>query len=259
MRRSGFMKVDHVTRRVALVASALAAIPGCGEEDAAPAGCPVEHQIGGVCAGVPAAPLCDGEFCVAQVACAETIYVRDDASLQAAIAGAGAGTCIALAPGSYGTAVLPGGVSLLGRWAGSVSVAGVWLRAGEGAVVRGITVGGGGIVVNGAASVRIESVLASRSKYDGIAVHAGSSVSLITSTVEHAERYGLNAEDPIAVSVEASVFAANSKGGIFTQCLDMCAGCLASCDCEVQPSLSARASVVRVYLVMLFVVLGLCV
>ena len=43
------------------------------------------------------------------------IHAKTDAELQAATAMAKAGTCISLAPGTYGAAALPGGVSLLGR------------------------------------------------------------------------------------------------------------------------------------------------
>src|SRR5262245_12092315 len=87
-----------------LVAIALAkALAGCG------GGCPEGQQAGGICAGVPAEPVCGEEACTEGVACSATIEVDSAAALASAASSAAAGACIVLKPGSYPAVALPGG------------------------------------------------------------------------------------------------------------------------------------------------------
>jgi len=227
--------------KACLLAALLAGLSGCSEE-AAPVVCPAGNEIRGVCAGVPAALVCGRHLCTSVtegVVCVRTVEVNDDAGLQAAIAGATAGTCLALAPGSYGTANLPGGVRLLGRSADAVSLEGVTLGAGAGAVLRGVSVRTGGVKVEGVKAATIASVRVSGSVSDGIEVLPGSSVTIVTSTVEGAQRYGLSAMDAADVTVEQSAFSKNAAAGVWAQCG------VNGCDCTVEAKLSIESSIVR--------------
>ncbi|KYF72881.1 hypothetical protein BE17_47955 [Sorangium cellulosum] len=216
----------------------LAGLAGCGaDEPRGPEGCPAEDEIRGVCAGVPRAAICDEETCTAGVACAVVARARSDAELQAAAAAAAPGTCIALAPGAYGAVALPGGVSVLGRSAGDVTVHEVVLDPGEGAVVRGLTTSM--IRVGGAARAKIESVRVRGSADSGVIVDARSSVDVTTSTIEGAALYGLFAVDPFAVSLDRVVIAGSGGPGLWVA---------SSADCAeppAQPALDVKSSIVR--------------
>src|SRR5579883_1639577 len=97
---------------------------------APPAGCGDGVAVSDGCAGVPAGPVCGDATCTQGVTCAKVVSAASDADLQGALASAQAGTCIALQPGTYGDAALPGGVSLLGRSAADVHVDGVTVGPG---------------------------------------------------------------------------------------------------------------------------------
>src|SRR5262245_7329394 len=116
--------------------AALALSPlACAPSPAAPsAPCPAERVIEGQCAGV----ACEGEPWTGGVQCADVLEVASSADLAQISASAPSGACIALAPGTYPEVSLPGGVSLLGRGAGFVTVRGVVIGAGTGTVVRGL-------------------------------------------------------------------------------------------------------------------------
>ncbi|WP_437521421.1 right-handed parallel beta-helix repeat-containing protein [Sorangium sp. So ce726] len=223
-----------VARGMVLV-GLLGVLAGCGDDG--PKGCPTEDEIRGVCAGVPQAAVCDDDLCVDDVTCAGIERVGSDAELQAAAAAAVPGTCIALAPGTYGAVALPGGVSLLGRAAGSVTVREVALEAGEGAVVRGLTTSM--IRVRGATGAKVESVRVRGSAESGMLVDPGSSVAVSASRIEGAAIYGLFATDPLAVTLERVVIAGSGGPGLWVE---------SSADCaepSVQPALEVKRSIVR--------------
>jgi len=222
---------------LSLLAALLAAPSGCGGVQE-PAGCPETDEIRGQCAGVPQGAVCAGDTCTSGVDCAETVTVADDASLEAALASAAAGTCIALAPGSYGAVSLPGGVSLLGRSAESVSVQGITLAPGTGAVVRGIAVGGGGIEVQADGAARIESVRVSGASAAGLDVAEGASVTLVASTIEGSARHGIAVADGAMVTMENTILQENDGPGLW-------AACSADCDCAAPPDVVLKSSIVR--------------
>ena len=160
---------------------ALASLAGCSEDEPNPvpaSGCPAEDKLDGVCVGAPA-KVCDSDPCTQDLSCTSTTQVADDAALASALDGAGPGSCIALAPGSYGEVQLPNGVALLGRSAAEVQVAKITMGAGSGSVVRGLRVGGGGLLVAGATDARVDSVKVSGASAEGVVVSAGSSVCLL--------------------------------------------------------------------------------
>ena len=191
--------------------------------------CPEGRRIAGVCAGVPPGPVCSDEACTADVACSQTVKVDDDPTLQAALTVAKAGTCIALGPGVYGDAAVPGGVSLLGVGAESVEVASVVVGAGEKSVLRGFAVAGG-ILLQGAMHTRIVSVRVTGSAGDGVEVGSDSSVAVETSEIGGAARYGIGAFDSGDVQATESVIEGAEGGGLWMSCT-------AECDCAAVPTL----------------------
>ena len=215
-------------------------IAGCGEENPATPTCAAEDMIGGVCAGIPVADVCGADTCTEGVMCAEVRSATNNAELTSALMGASAGTCISLAPGSYSAVNLPGGVSLLGRSATDVNVAGVVIGAGNGAVVRGLSVGGGGVrVMAGAMGTRLESLRISGDN-DGIAFDPGSSGSIVTSEIAGSGRVGIFAQDA-DITVEGSVVRGASERGISFAGTS----CDAACTCTSRPKLVMKGSVIR--------------
>jgi len=184
---------------------------------------------------VPDGNVCGGDTCTDGVTCASVVKAKDDAELQAAIASATAGACIALTGSTYGDAALPGGVSLLGRGASLASVHSVTVNAGTGAVVRGVTVGGGGIAIaNGATSVRIDSVHVLKPDANGITLGTGSSATIASSTLEGAgsatDSHGplggnaIFAAEAASLDIEKTYIGQTYGPGIWAQsCSDGCA------------------------------------
>jgi hypothetical protein len=119
---------------------------GCASIAVVPVDCEEEHRVGDVCAGVPPGPVCDEDYWTEGVPCAVVHQVDSGASFAAAVGSAQAGSCIALAPGAYGSVILPPGVSLLGGGADCVTLAGIEV-SGEGVVVRGVTITAGSLQV----------------------------------------------------------------------------------------------------------------
>ncbi|WP_437967527.1 right-handed parallel beta-helix repeat-containing protein [Sorangium sp. So ce260] len=229
--------------RAALVLTAAAALGpaalGCASDpEPPPSGCPGARTASGACIGVPAGALCDGDFCAASVDCAEVIEVRGDAALSPAAEAARPGACLALGPGVYGPVALPPGVSLLGRGAGSVTVAAVSLAAGDGAVLRGLTVGEGGVALAAGARARIEAVRVAGSASDGVTLGLGASLDVVDSSIEGSARYGLSAFDAARVSVARSVVSGSRGPGLWAQC----AG---GCDCEAPVELDVEDAILR--------------
>ncbi|WP_437501076.1 right-handed parallel beta-helix repeat-containing protein [Sorangium sp. So ce1099] len=219
-----------------------ATVAGCGGDGPASAVCPESNLVRGVCAGVPAGDVCDDETCTEGVACSSVVEVASDDELASAAEAAVTGTCIALLAGRYGMVSVPGSVSLLGRSADAVEVQGIVLAAGEGAVVRGLSVAGEGVSVQGATGVRIASVRVreTRSGRPGVEVASGSSVTIVASEIAGPGHAGIFAVDA-AVTVERSVVSGAQRGGIDIQGH----GCDPDCACTSRPALLVKSSVIR--------------
>ncbi|AUX39977.1 hypothetical protein SOCE26_013720 [Sorangium cellulosum] len=224
--------------------AACATVAGCGGDETASATCPEGNLVRGVCAGVPAGEVCAGETCTEGAACTSVVDVTSEDELAAAAEAAAAGTCIALREGRYGVLSVPGGVSLLGRSAAAVEVQGVVLAAGEGAVVRGLTVGREGVSVQGATGVRIDSVRVVGERgheRPGVEIRPGSSIAIVDSEIIDSGHVGVFAVDA-DVTLERSVVAGAQRGGIVIQGQ----GCdQESCACASRPALEVKSSVIR--------------
>lgn len=203
---------------------------GCGGEDETAAG-PCPFQVAGECVGVPDQPVCDADYCTGGADCAQVVQVASQPELSAAAAGAAAGTCIALAPGRYDAVDLPGGVSLLGKGAGVVTLSSVSLGQGSGALLRGVHVEGGGVHLTGVQAGRIESVRVSASAQSGIDLADGSSVVMVTSEVLTSADYGIRGLGATGLTVERSVLADGEGPGLWVQCAEGCA-------CATRPTVS---------------------
>jgi len=212
------------------------ALGGCGD-DATPTDtdCPAGHKIGSVCAGVPKGALCGDDVCTSGVTCSTTATVSSDAALSSATGSAQPGTCIALAAGSYSDAVLPAGVSLLGKGADLVKLQHVSVAGGSGVVVRGLSVAGSGVQVQGEA--KLESVRITGSSGVGLALDAGAAVSVVTSEITKSKLEGIFAESG-TLSLKASILDSNGASGLWAQCAT-------GCDCPMPPELSLSDVLVR--------------
>lgn len=219
---------------------------GCGDEEEPPpvvATCADADKIAGVCVGVPPGNVCDSDPCTKDVTCAEVIPIGNDAELHQKAQAAVAGACLSLAPGQYTAVSLPGGVSLLGRSAAAVKIDAIVLGAGAGAVVRGLAVGPGGVELQGATSVRIESVRVTGDPAvtrDGVTLNAGASATIVTSTLDGAGRVGVFAADA-DVTLDRCIVSGAHAAGIWVEG----SGCDASCACSQRPTLTITKSLIR--------------
>ena len=217
---------------------ALAALSsGCGEEPVQE-GCPAGDEIRGACAGVPAQALCDGDSCTEGVDCADVISVSDDASLASAMSSAGSGTCVALAPGTYGAVTLPGGARLLGRSAADVQVSAITVGAGKGSMVRGLSVGAGGVTLASGANLLLESVRVTGATGAGISAPGDAVVTVRSSVIGGGAGSGLRAGDGATITLEDSILEDNQGPGLL-------AACSADCDCPSPPDIVLRRTIVR--------------
>ncbi|WP_437655520.1 right-handed parallel beta-helix repeat-containing protein [Sorangium sp. So ce1182] len=222
---------------------------GCASDpEPQPSGCPGALAASGACIGVPAGALCGGDFCAASVDCAEVVEVSGDAALSRASGAARPGACIALGPGAYGPVALPPGVSLLGRGAGSVTVAAVSLAAGDAAVLRGLTVGAGGVQIAPGARARIEAVRVAGSASDGVTLGPGASLDLVDSAIEGSARHGLSALDARRLSMTRSIVSGSQGPGLWAQCTGGC-DCEAPVDVQVEDAILRDNKVIGVSLV----------
>jgi hypothetical protein len=198
--------------------------------------CPTDNLVQNVCAGVPPD---DPASCRSSGPCANPVDVADDAALQAAIANAQKGTCIALAPGQYGEVTLPAGVSLTGTSVADVTVQGVTLAPGDGAHLCGLLVGASGVQIQGATNVAIDSVRVSGSAGVGIDAAPGSTVTITRSEIVGSGSHGLTAlgaTDSTSIALDQTVITGSSGAGLWMQCQ-------AACGCAAQ--LTAKTSVVH--------------
>lgn len=222
---------------------ALAFAPlGCGGEekpDPEPSTCPAGDEIRGVCAGVPADALCEGQSCTDGVDCASVKSASDDASLGEALSSATPGTCIALAPGDYGPVTLPGGVSLLGRSAAEVTIGGLLVQAGGDSVVRGLAIDAvDGVYLDPDATAHLEAVRVTASQTSGIQISNGASMVLRNSAVAGGAWTGIRVVEGGSALVEASILEGNAGPGLS-------AACASECGCPAPPDVTLRHTIVR--------------
>lgn len=183
-----------------------------------PPACPGENIIQETCAGVPPSPICDDDVCTDGVSCDRVVTVTSAPALANALVGADAGTCIALAPGDYGSVALPAGVRLLGRYAGDVRLEGLSLQQGPGAYVRGLSVIGGGVRIEGVAGATIDSVLVQESIGDGIHVDPGSTLTIKHTEVLRSAGYGVHATGHEAIDIYATIIEESEGVGLEARC-----------------------------------------
>jgi hypothetical protein len=163
-----------------------------------------------------------GDECTEGLACAEVIDVPADKSLDAAAAEAAAGTCIALAPGSYGEVTLPGGAILTGGDAADTTVGSVTLLAGAASVVRGVHVAGVVKVRADAVDVRLERLLVTGSK-NGVQAEAGASFTLVDSELRDVPENAVLIVDAARARIERTSIVNSGGPGIWAQCSAGCA------------------------------------
>jgi hypothetical protein len=185
--------------------------------------CPYQLPDGS-CVGVPLEPACEAETRTDGVACSAVIEVADDAGLHDALAQASPGACVALGPGSYGKAVLPPGVSLLGRGAACVTVEAVEVDGGEGATVRGMTVLQGMKLGPATTGATIYAVRVTGSDADGLEIGVGASVSVSYSEIRGTARYAVGASGAGSLVMVASVLTSTAGPGLWAECDQGC-GC----------------------------------
>jgi len=223
---------------------------GCGHAEPAPT-CPADHEVAGVCAGVPLEPLCEAAECTDGVACATVLHATTDAELQTAIGSAKPGTCISLAPGSYGAAALPGGVSLLGRSADDVHLTQVSVAAAAPAqpvVVRGLEVKAGGVDVAPMASATLLAVRVIEAPGDAVHVGAGASLTVDAIEITSPLGYGVYAADAASVVIKSAFITGAGAPGVHAACSGGCA-CAAPWEIQVSSSALRKNGVVGVSII----------
>ncbi|MBK8257050.1 MAG: right-handed parallel beta-helix repeat-containing protein [Polyangiaceae bacterium] len=216
----------------------LATLPmGCGSTPEM-AECAESNLIRGVCAGVPPNPICSEDLCTADVECTQVTNVSNDSELENALGEAASGSCIALAPGSYGVVSLPSGVSLLGKSAEVVTVQGVSVAQGAGGVIRGLKVTGDGVSVAADAEVTLEAVQIDGASAVGLTVESGANVTVAKTSVAGSGKHGVKLVDGAVLSASESIIEDNDGPGIWSVCED-------GCNCVNPPSLTLTDSIVR--------------
>jgi hypothetical protein len=212
---------------------------GCSDETVTPhpitSAC--AYQVAGTCVGASTQALCAQAACVAGVACEKVLPVANDAELAAAVGSAQPGDCIALAPGQYSAVTVPASVSLLGKGVAEVSVAGVVLAGGNGAVVRGMTIGGGGLRLEATMGALIDTVSVVDSAIDGIEAAQGASFSAVGVDVRGAARYGISAFDSGTITLERVAVSGSQGPGLWAQCAS-------GCDCASKPMITVTTSLI---------------
>lgn len=193
------------------MAGLAALLAGCaGRVETVPDSCAQEQEIFGECVGVTPRCECTENVCAGSIPCSDIVEVHDDAELSAALAAAGAGTCLALREGTYPMVHVPAGVGLIGARADDVQVEGVELATGGG--VRGVTVGADRIVVApGASGALVECTRVAHASGPAIAVQTGGSAAVRDSEIDGGE-VGALASDAAVVTIESSTIAGAGRG-----------------------------------------------
>jgi len=227
------MMAMHSAHATVVSAVLLVTAFACSSTPSAPAaGCGDGVAVADGCVGVASTPVCGDAVCTGGIACAMVLNATSDGELADAISKAGSGDCIALSPGTYGDAVLPAGVSLLGRSAKDVHLHHVAVGAGSSATVRGLEVGAGGLAVaDGALGVRLDSILVDGTDADGVLVGANAQVAMTQSTVADAGvgnakgANGINAPKGADLTVDHTLIRNAHGPGLWVQATgDACGG-----------------------------------
>lgn len=214
----------------------------CSDEDVVPGPtevCP--DKVGDVCVGVTRPVLCETDGCTDGAVCAAIAQATDDASLASALSSAAPGACVTVAPGAYAAVAIPEGVSVLGRGADLVTLAGVVSNTGSaasGAVLQGVSVGAGGLLVEGTGGLAVRQVRVTGAAGDGVEIAALASASLSNVEILDAAGVGLRAVDAGDVDVTATWVRSSEGPGILYACSGGCA-------CTTQGSLDAVSVLVR--------------
>jgi hypothetical protein len=172
-------------------------------------------------------PAC-GDACTAGLSCKTVIDVSDDAELTQAAASATTGTCIALAPGTYGDVTLPGGVSLVGGGPTVATVGSVTMLAGSSPVLRGVHVAGVVKVQPAVVGAELSGLLVTGSE-NGVQAETGASFTLEDSTIQSVPVYAVLAVDAAAVTIKNTQIEDSGGPGIWVQCS-------AGCGCTTPPT-----------------------
>lgn len=201
---------------------------------------PCAAELGGECIGLPQHAVCGGDYCTDDAPCSAVIEAKDDVGVADAVGRAAPGDCIALAPGAYAAIALPPGVSLLGKDADEVLVAGLSLGQGDGVLIRGLEVAGGGVEVGSVTGVRMDGVRVTAGP-NGISARAGSALSVSRSELLGAAGVGLYAEAAASIAIESSIVADARQGGVRIACDPMGNGC----DCSSKTSATLNRVLLR--------------
>ncbi len=203
-----------------VLAAVLLAGSGCSSSKPDPVtGCADGNTVGGVCAGVPATPLCDGGNCTDGGACSKVILVASSGDL-GQVAGAKSGECISLAAGDYPAIDLNEGVSLFGVGAATTSVKGLVAKGGS-VRIGGITVGASGMSIK-AGTAAIDSVrvqLDGKAKSpSGITLEAAAAATVSRSEIIGAGTYGISAIGAAAVTVQKTIIRDGAGPAVWASC-----------------------------------------
>jgi Right handed beta helix region len=171
--------------------------------------------------GVPLEAVCSEASCTGNVACSEVIEVAAGADLAAAAASAVSGSCLAVAPGTYGDVALPSGVSLLGRWADEVTVGAISVASGGANTIRGITATS--VQADGVATLVFEQSRVTAGVH-GVAVAGAGAVEIACSEVTGAADHGVLATDTSNLTVRRSYLHDIGGPGLWVACSEGC-GC----------------------------------
>ncbi len=233
----------------AVFAAAALALGGCSSKAAAPASSCVPVANG--CAGVPDGDVCGGDTCTDGVACASVVAVSDDASLAAAAGQAASGSCIALRAGSYAGVVLPGGVSLLGKGASSVTIGSVEAKAGSGAVIRGMSIGSGGLLLDDdVVAARVDSVRVAGTLGNGITLGVRGAATIESVWLDHVgwgsstttpagQGYAIYASGAASLTVQKTRVTDSAGPGLWLQ------SCKDGCACATPTSVTATGIIIE--------------
>lgn len=177
-----------MTARLLLPLLALT-LAGCGSqaEDPAPTSCDARAKVDGACPGVTS-----GAISVDGIACSATLEATPS-DVDGKLASAASGSCVLLSAGAFGALKLPANVSLIGKGSSSTSVGGLEVVAGGAATVRGMKIGGAGLVVSGKGNLTIDRVhVLDVGKVPGVSA-TDTNVTITTSTIENGGGFGVAA------------------------------------------------------------------
>jgi hypothetical protein len=105
-------------------------------------------------------------------------------------------------------------------------------------MVRGLTVGAGGVHVMGTTDAQLDAVRVAGATGDGIEAAAGSRLTVSRSTVQNAGRYSVSAFDVGAITLQTTVLEQGGGPGLWAQCAT-------GCDCQSTVDVTLEDTVIR--------------